>query len=200
MKILYWISMAEPEVKVKVDVDASASFPANYYVETANGREHKLNNKWVLWRHTLDSRDWSIKGYDKIATFDTVEEFWRIYNDLPTLTHDMWFLMRDGIPPIWEHEINQEGGSFKFRIKKDDADNSWLTLSMYLVSENMCRNPMDAELISGLSISPKRGVFVTLSVWNLDKTSVGQAIFPSNIPGIDFKASLYQCHSDRDRG
>lgn len=185
---------------------AKPVFPENYYVEKPIGidgvpaKEHKLNNSWVLWRHPAESRDWTITGYQKVAVVSTVEEFWKVYNSLPSLVHDMWFLMREGIPPIWEHDINQEGGAFKFRVHRNDADNKWLTLSMYLVAEQMCRAPSDAELISGISLSPKKGGYVTISVWNLDRTRIGHAIFPTNIAGVDFKTSLYEPHSSRKRG
>lgn len=172
-------------------------FPEHYYLSKG---VLKLNNSWVLWLHPKESTDWSISGYKKICTIHTVEEFWLLMNTLPSLIHDMWFFMREGIPPIWEHEINQEGGAFKFRIHRNQADNQWLTLCMYLISEQMCRNPSDAELISGISLSPKKGGYLTLSVWNLDKTRIGHAIFPTNISGIDFKTSLYEAHHSRKRG
>lgn len=159
--------------------------------------EKRLNNNWVLWYHDVESDDWSLAGYQKLITISTIGEFWRLYNSLPTLVHGMWFFMREGITPRWEDEINQEGGAYKFRIKNEQADNNWLTLSMFLVTENMCKNPSDAELISGISISPKRRGFVTLSVWNLDKDRARIAIFPTNIHGIDFKSSLYEAHSNR---
>ena len=165
----------------------------------SNGK-HKLNSKWVLWRHSLTSKDWTLKGYDKIAEFNTVEDFWMVYNDLPSVIFDMWFLMRQDITPRWEDDINKEGGAFKFRIHESKVDNIWLQLSSYLVSEMMCNTPADAELISGISISPKRNKFATISVWNLDKTRIGHAVFPNNIEGVDFSRSMYEAHSDRKCG
>jgi len=195
---------AKIEITLKLLMTTTITYPENYYIEKIVGsvkvKEHKLNNSWVLWRHPVDSKDWTLKGYQQIAVMSTVEEFWLIYNSLPSVAHDMWFLMREGIPPIWEDAINQEGGAFKFRVHRNDADNKWLTLSMYLVAEQMCRIPSDAELISGISLSPKKGGYTTISVWNLDKTRIGQAIFPTNISGIDFTSSLYEAHSDRKCG
>jgi len=163
--------------------------------------EHLLNTKWVLWHHSFDSGNWELNGYNKYATISTVEEFWLIYNDLPSINNkDMWFLMRDGIPPRWEDPKNKEGGSFKFRVRGEHAENTWLALSSYLVTENICINPVDSELISGLGVSPKNNGYVTISVWNLDQTRTKYAVFPSDIPGIDFKFSLYQAHCQRKCG
>jgi len=136
---------------------ASDEFNDDYYIEKDGVRQHKLNNTWVLWRHPVNSTDWSISGYQKVAVISTVEEFWAIYNILPTLVapritssesvggvadesvtdeeYDMWFLMREGIPPIWEHVKNSQGGAFKFRVHRSKGDNHWLTLSVKLVSE-----------------------------------------------------------------
>lgn len=162
--------------------------------------EHQLNSSWVLWRHPIDSKDWSLKGYQKVATVSTVEQFWQLFNTMPTVSRDMWFFMREGIPPIWEHQINRQGGAFKFRVHSSKIDDDWLTLAQTLVGEQICCDARDAELISGISCSPKRNNFQTLSVWNLDKGQIGQAVFPQNIPGINFAASRYEAHTDRHFG
>lgn len=115
----------------------------------------------------------------------------------------MWFFMREGIPPRWEDPVNQEGGAFKFRVHESKADNMWLTISLYLVSEKMCKDITDAMLICGVSISPKRHQNPTVSVWNLDKTQIERLetkCFPSNIEGVDFKKSMYNAHSNRKFG
>jgi len=169
--------------------------------EYLKGTSHMLNCPWVLWSHAWDCKKWDEKDYLKHVTVRTVEEFWELYNGLPSFNNrDMWFFMREGIPPRWEDPINQEGGSFKFRVAAKDIDNTWLTFSMYLISENMCRNPVDANLISGIALSPKANGYSTVSVWNLDKRHTAHAIFPSNIHGINFNISLYQPHHDRPLG
>lgn len=170
--------------------------------ETLNSDgSHMLSDKWVLWSHASDNNGWRLEDYRKHCTMSSVEEFWEIFNGMPSLLNrDMWFLMREGIPPQWEAPVNKEGGSFKFRVSGTDADNTWLTLSMYLVTETMCMEEKDAELISGISLSPKRGNFCTISVWNLDSKHTAHAIFPKNINGINFEMSRYEAHCDRKCG
>lgn len=181
--------------------------PSEHDITVTSEGPHKLNDTWVLWIHpeTKDgvaNHDWTMSGYEQLATCSTVEEFWEIFNDLPSLVHqDMWFFMREGVPPRWEDEVNSEGGSFKFRIHQSKCDNDWLTLALYLVGERMCHSTEDAALICGIALSPKkRGGFGTLSIWNLDCTRIGTAIFPSNIRGLDFKASRYEAHKSRHFG
>lgn len=163
--------------------------------------KHKFNTPWVLWSHAHDCKGWEEKDYIKHTTINTVEDFWNVYNGFASLNNrDMWFLMRNGIPPRWEDPINKEGGSFKFRVAEKEVDNTWLTLSLYLVSESMCRRLEDANLICGLSISPKSKGFSTINVWNLDKNHTQHAIFPTNIVGINFTMSQYQPHGERKMG
>lgn len=162
--------------------------------------QHMLNDRWVLWSHVPahENDDWSLKSYRRHLVIETVEEFWNLFNGFPSLVNkDMWFLMREGVPPIWEHEVNAQGGSFKFRVGGDKVDNVWLTLAQFLVTENMCINPDDSVLISGISMSPKQNSFSTINIWNLDSGSIDCAQFPGNIDGIDFKLSRYHSHQRR---
>lgn len=178
---------------------------------TSSHEKHLLNTAWTLWHHGSQSTDWTIKGYTKIATFNTIEEFWEIYNVLPTVSCDMWFLMRGETPsisgrpaykqvlPIWEDERNLQGGSFKFKIHNSDVDNIWLTLSLFLISESMCKKE-DAIYLSGISCSSKRNDYCTVSVWNLDATRNDYSNFPTNIPGISFSKSMFEPHIKRKTG
>jgi hypothetical protein len=163
--------------------------------------QHMLNSGWCLWSHAWDCHGWALEDYRKHATIYTVEQFWEVFNGLPSLNNrDMWFFMREGIPPRWEDPKNLQGGSFKFRVSGQDIDNTWLTLSLHLITETMCLSRHDANLISGISLSPKKNNFATLSVWNLDCTHTEHAIFPSNIEGIDFQMSRYEPHLERKLG
>ena len=162
--------------------------------------QHRLAGRWVLWSHVPASENdrWDMESYRRHCVIETVEQFWNVFNGLPSLVNkDMWFLMREGVPPIWEHEVNAQGGSFKFRVEGERLDNVWLTLAMFLVTENMCLRQEDARLISGISMSPKQHGFSTINIWNLDSASVDSAQFPSNIDGIDFKMSRYHSHLRR---
>ncbi len=169
---------------------------------TKDGK-HKLNDTWILWHHPVNSRDWKLSGYEKVATITTIEEFWELYNDLPSLTSSMWFFMRKDIPPRWEDPVNRNGGAFKFKVNESKADNMWLTLSLYLVVEKMCRDFKDSQVICGVTISPKKHGHPTVSVWNLDKNQIDRLTtecFPSNIEGVNFSRSMYHAHDHRKYG
>ena len=192
--------MTEQEISI-TNVTMIEEFDHDHPELVNKDKTHKLKDSWVLWSHDADNPSWKLEDYRKHEPFNTVEGFWEIFNGMPSLINrDMWFLMRKGIPPRWEDPVNKEGGSFKFRVPGERADNTWLTLSMYLVSENMCMKHSDAGLISGISLSPKRGNFCTVSVWNLDSGHTALANFPNNINGINFSMSRYEAHSGRNCG
>lgn len=184
-----------------VETSAIESFDKEHPEMLNPDGTHKLAGTWVLWSHDVDNPSWDLSGYRKHDKITTVEEFWEIFNGMPSLINrDMWFLMREGIPPRWEDPVNKEGGSFKFRVSGDKVDNTWLTLALYLVTDNMCLEQQDADLISGISLSPKRNNFCTISVWNLDSEHTAHAIFPHNINGINFEMSRYEAHQMRRCG
>ena len=176
-------------------------FNEEYPESVDHNGNHPLNCEWVLWSHDWDKKGWQEKDYDSYGSIATVEEFWNVYNGLPSLLNkDMWFLMRKGIPPRWEDPININGGAFKFRVAGDNVDNSWLTISLFLVTENSCLDIDDANLICGIGLSPKQKNFSTVSVWNLDSSHTAHAQFPKNIDGINFNMSRYEPHNGRKFG
>jgi hypothetical protein len=74
--------------------------------------------------------------------------------------------MREGYPPIWDHEKNVKGGGWTFKIDKKFANEFWQKLSCFCVGETVSKHP---ENIVGISVSPKIR-FVTIRLWtkNID--------------------------------
>lgn len=162
--------------------------------------KHKLNDVWCFWHHN-DNDQWDRDSYRKILEFGTVEDFWGLYNYIPSVVNGMFFLMRKQrnghlIAPSWEDPVNRNGGSWSFKVYKVDADNAWLGLSMYLIGETLCSDPLD---LVGISISPKKQ-FVTIRVWNIDSNKKDQYVtdFPADIPHLDFSTALYRINMPED--
>ena len=129
-----------------------------------------LNDTWVLWYHDMKNPDWTVKGYEQLFEFNTVEDFWILYNNITDLTNGMYYLMRKDVPPIWDDPKNINGGAWTFKVDKRDLNKVWEDLSCYCVGETICKRP---ETIVGLSISPKIR-YATVRVWTTDtEQSVG---------------------------
>ena len=72
----------------------------------------KLHDNWTLWNHK-SKNDWTIKGYDKLCTIETIKDFWSLTNSWEKnggIHMNQYFLMKNNIHPIWEHDDNRNGG------------------------------------------------------------------------------------------
>lgn len=128
---------------------------------------HLLNDTWVCWFHVLESDNWDISCYQDIIKFNTVEDFWILINNLNNVNNGLYYIMRQGYPPIWDHEANMNGGGWTFKIDKKFAQEFWVKLACFCVGETLSKHP---DNIVGISISPKVR-FVTFRIWtkNADK-------------------------------
>ena len=149
-----------------VEKDKKTEIPAS--APTGLDKPHPLNDTWVLWFHDLKNPDWTIKGYEQLFEFNTAEDFWILYNNITDLTNGMYYLMRKGVPPVWDDQKNINGGAWTFKVDKRDLNKVWEDLSCYCVGETICKNP---ETIVGLSISPKIR-YATVRVWTTNSDQV----------------------------
>lgn len=127
----------------------------------------KFKNTWNIWfHHTKD--DWSIDGYRKIYTIETISDFWKLYNNwdkLGGINSKHFFIMKNDITPMWEDEENKNGGCWSFKIQEKEASKLWEELSLYLVSETISKIDDD---IQGLSICLKKNNHSIIKIWNKD--------------------------------
>ena len=165
---------------------------------------HKTHTAWTFWYHNPVDKNWDLKSYTKIYEFQTLEDFYKIYNSwdecLPHISEGMFFLMRkfsenNYVNPLWEDKYNRNGGFWSFKINKEASEITWKDLTEYLVSEQMCRYPSDTMMINGISISPKRN-FCILKIWNNDHKKCDKALLCSEIPNLSFSECMYKCHND----
>jgi hypothetical protein len=99
------------------------------------------------------------------------------------------------INPLWEDKYNRSGGFWSFKINKTDAELVWQTLSVYLISENICKSLDESMLINGISISPKRN-FCIIKIWNNDNKYCDKMLLNNNIPVINYNECMYKSHLD----
>jgi translation initiation factor 4E len=101
----------------------------------------------------------------KIANFQTVEHFWRIYDhlvrpsDLKTTTD--YHLFKEGIKPTWEDPQNENGGKWIVRLKKGLASRYWEEILLSIIGEQF---DVGHEICGAvLSVRANEDI---LSVWN----------------------------------
>jgi hypothetical protein len=125
-----------------------------------------LTNKWTIWYHH-EKDNWTISGYKKIYEIKTVGEFWKFYNNwdlVGGVINKHFFIMSDGIIPIWEDPKNINGGCWSFKIQEEYADELWEDLSTFMVCNKLL--PSIENEIVGLSICSKKNNNIVIKVWN----------------------------------
>ncbi|PWW76683.1 eukaryotic translation initiation factor 4E [Tuber magnatum] len=132
--------------------------------------KHPLINKWTWW-YTKPSggkpgETWS-DLLREIQTFDSVEEFWAIYNNVPTPSilpnKSDYQLFKFGIRPEWEDPSNKRGGRFSFMFReKRNIDTQWLDLLLATIGETL--EPEGVSEVQGVVANIRKG-FTRISCW-----------------------------------
>ena len=108
-----------------------------------------LNARWTIWydnpRLAPPGSDWK-ENLQKCGSFDSVESFWRIFNNLKPASeltiNSNYSVFRYGVEPSWEDPANTEGGKFVHTIIKKDSklgkcDEGWLFTVLAVIGETM---------------------------------------------------------------
>ncbi len=91
-------------------------------------------------------------------------EFYNNWDKVGGITNKHFFIMREGIVPIWEDEANINGGCWSFKLPEEQSEEFWEDLSTYLVCDKICDSIPDE--IVGLSICLKKNNNVVIKIWN----------------------------------
>ncbi|XP_043069958.1 eukaryotic translation initiation factor 4E1 isoform X1 [Drosophila bipectinata] len=131
-----------PPVGDVVNADATKSAGGDDAVRTEHLFKHPLQNNWTLWYLENDrSKSWE-DMQNEITSFDTVEDFWSLYNHIKPPSEikvgSDYSLFKKGIRPMWEDAANKQGGRWVITLNKSsksDLDNLWLDVLLCLIGE-----------------------------------------------------------------
>lgn len=139
--------------------------------------KHPLQNRWTLWfdrpkkkkSGIFSQEDWN-ESLEKVYSFNTVEDFWCLFNNLLPVSHleagSSYNLFKEGISPEWEDKANEGGGRWYFVLKKQDrdqADQLWLYMVLGLIGEQIDSQ----DHVCGVVVSPRRDE-LRISLWTKD--------------------------------
>ncbi|OAX77332.1 hypothetical protein ACJ72_08372 [Emergomyces africanus] len=133
--------------------------------------KHPLMHEWTLWFTKPPSGrgdNWN-QLLKEVVTFNSVEEFWGIYNNI-TPTSELglkadYHLFKKGVRPEWEDQQNKHGGkwSYSFREKKNvPIDDLWLHAQLAAIGETL-ENDNDNEVM-GVVVNVRKG-FYRVGLW-----------------------------------
>jgi translation initiation factor 4E len=125
----------------------------------------KLYSRWTMWfdnpKHHDSQKAWK-DNLTNCGTFDTVESFWRIFNNLKPANQlelsSNYHLFREGVIPMWEDPVNKEGGKFVLTMPKKDSrsgkiDEWWLFTVLAIIGETLDK---DGDEVCGAVVSIRR--------------------------------------------
>jgi len=97
--------------------------------------KHPLQSEWTLWFTKPPSGkgdNWN-DLLKQVITFDSVEEFWGVYNNIAGVSDlalkSDYHLFRAGVRPEWEDPQNKHGGKWSYSYKdrrSTPIDERWL--------------------------------------------------------------------------
>ncbi|KAI9681985.1 MAG: eukaryotic translation initiation factor 4E [Caeruleum heppii] len=114
----------------------------------------------------------------EVVTFDSVEEFWGVYNNI-TPTSELalksdYHLFKKGVRPEWEDAQNKHGGKWAYQFKEKRSvpiDELWLHVMLAAIGETLERNEDDGEVM-GVVVNVRKG-FYRIGLWT---RTVGKSV------------------------
>lgn len=142
--------------------------------------KHPLQNRWTLWFTKPPSGkgdNWN-DLLKEVITFDSVEEFWGVYNNVSPVSElalkSDYHLFKAGVRPEWEDLQNKHGGkwSYQYKDKRNiDVDRLWLQVMMAAIGETLEQDEDDGEVM-GVVVNVRKA-FYRIGVWT---RTIGKSI------------------------
>ncbi|CAB1331027.1 unnamed protein product [Coregonus sp. 'balchen'] len=195
------MATAEPEINLNPPQHAEERAEAETGQEIVSPEsyiKHPLQNKWSLWFFKNDKTKTWQANLRLISKFDTVEDFWALYNHIQLSSNLIsgcdYSLFKDGIEPMWEDERNKRGGRWLITLSKQqrrqDLDRFWLETAFDDYSDEVC-----GAVVNIRTKGDK------IAIWTADFdnreaiTHIGR-VYKERL-GIPMKMTIgYQSHSD----
>ena len=150
-----------------------------------------FNHNYRLWFHKLNDDNWEKKTYRMVYKFNNIQEFWKMYNNLPVVNSYLLFLMKEDIFPTYEDPQNISGGCWSYRVQRKDLQNIWKLLCLALISNSIGGDFKDK--ITGISINPKNCV---LKIW-CSETPEKEMELDFDIPNLDLTKYIIMNHKEK---
>ena len=175
---------------IMINKDDINNNKANKNKNEENNKESnktKLENKFSFWyriddiiqyqlqKQALDKKEYEVQ-VKKIAEFDTVEDFWGIFQHLrkpdSCRAGIEYFMFKEPIKPMWEDENNKNGGRISIKLRKDYTTIIWEEMIFALIGGILPKQMK--EEINGIVVTSRKE-YNTLQIWfkNYDQDLIG---------------------------
>ena len=140
-------------------------------------KKTKLPNKFSFWyrisedlyqtqpKQHIDKKEYE-NQVKKIAEFDTIEDFWAIFQHLrkpdsckPGIEFQMF---KDPVKPLWEDENNKNGGRITIKLRRNFTTIIWEEMIFALIGDVLPKEVKDE--INGVVVTSRKD-YNTLQIW-----------------------------------
>lgn len=149
------------------------------------GDTMKLQTIWNVWIHENVNEKWDIDSYKFIYEINSIGGLWRFLHSFDNLDKStrQYYVMRQGILPIWEDNNNRNGGICSIMINNalkytqtNIGVETFIVLCLLILNETFILHNSN---ISGLCYSVKnRNVLIKLWVKNYEVNKNFKEIIP----------------------
>lgn len=121
---------------------------------------------WTLYFHQADAERWTLDTFIKVHTCLTWQDVLLVTEEIgqARFKNGLPFFMRGEILPLWENHQNIRGGSYSMKVPSDNVKDVFMRQVMHAMLGYAFKE--DGNTCMGVSVSPKKGTFNILKVWN----------------------------------
>lgn len=150
-----------------------------------------LDRSYSLWYHSPELTDWSPESYNEILTFNTLQEFWFLdkFIKKDMVENGMFFVMIDGVLPIWEDKNNIQGGCVSWKVDRKFCYKYWIDCVGHFIMKNLGNFN---NLVNGISISPKKNSSI-IKLWFKEEVNINNMKLPDTFCMVNDKV-IYKSH------
>ena len=153
--------------------------------------EFKFDSGYILWYHSVTEKSWSKSSYINLCedvpgkVITNANQLWSVYKALDNnFTAGMFFLMKEGIMPMWEDPGNSNGGYWSFKVSRKNSNDVWKKLTAGFVGNSLTDDSKNMNCITGISISPKISNCI-MKIWNNNYKITDLTIFTKEIDYLE---------------
>jgi len=166
-----------------------------------HSQRHPLQHQWTMYYDPPKGKgggNWK-DNVKKVLAFDTVEDFWCMYNNLrkpsELATGSNYHMFKEDVFPEWEDPRNKRGGKWVFTPRAgQDLDELWLNTILAMIGELF----EHADEICGAVVSKRSGGKTKICLWtkNADEEVRTREVGRQWKKALELAAIEYQAHSE----
>jgi hypothetical protein len=135
-------------------------------LQTVNLTDKIPTGSWTLYFHQADADKWTLDTFVKVCVCTTWQDVLSILEEVGPLRlkNGLPFFMRGDTLPLWENYQNIRGGSYSIKVPYDNVKDVFTSHLLHAMTGTALKS--EGDVCMGLSMSPKKGTFNILKVWN----------------------------------